>query len=72
MATLFLGGDNVIFETQALTMCSSSCRIGCTTEKPRLAYDSVLINYPLPKICNRAFHVLANLLPAVRVYAGLQ
>jgi SAM-dependent methyltransferase len=34
----------------------------------RFSHDSVLINYPLPKIvCNRAFHVLANLLLPVRV-----
>jgi dolichol-phosphate mannosyltransferase len=34
----------------------------------RFSYDSILINYPLPKIlCNRTFHVLANLLLPVRV-----
>jgi len=34
----------------------------------RFSHDSVLINYPLPKIlCNRAFHVLANFLLPVRI-----
>jgi hypothetical protein len=31
-------------------------------------YDSILINYPLPKIlCNRAVHLLANLFLLLRV-----
>jgi SAM-dependent methyltransferase len=34
----------------------------------RFSYESILINYPLPKIlCNRAFHVLANLFLPLRV-----
>jgi dolichol-phosphate mannosyltransferase len=34
----------------------------------RFSYDSILINYPLPKIlCNRAFHLLANLFLPLRV-----
>jgi len=34
----------------------------------RFSYDSILINYPWPKIlCNRAFHLLANLFLPLRV-----